>query len=145
MYCKNCSYELKGMEKYCPNCGKKVNYQLDDNALTIKDESPKSLDQARTTSITLGIISMIGIFFGILAPISFVLSLIGLFLAIKVSRKVSNPAGIILNAISLFISTIMTIFIAIVFYLIVTGVDTIPNLIDEYLPHNETYGEIDKF
>lgn len=145
MYCKNCSYRLVGTERYCPNCGEKVNFSYAEIEKPKKEENKPSLENVRTSSITLGIISLIGIFFGIFAPISLILSIIGLVLAIRSSKNNTNTAGLILNAISLFLSLIITAFIAFVVYVIVTEAGNIPDNFNEYMPNNIVYQEENKF
>ena len=102
MYCENCGTKLNGNEDYCFRCGRainKVNSSLADS---------NSNDGMKNASIVLGIISLVGIFFIIFCPISLILSLIGLILSIKANKMVNNVAGIVINAIGLFISSVIT-------------------------------------
>ena len=124
MKCNFCGTELKGYEKYCHNCGSKVN----DEVITV-DEFHKSTEGARSGSIVLGIVSLVGVFLFIFSPISLILSIIGLVLAIKSNNNVKNPTGIILNSISLFLSVVATAIICLIIYFgifaINTGIDNI--------------------
>lgn len=144
MYCKNCSYRLVGTERYCPNCGDKVNFSYDE-INNKSDESNKSTESIRSSSITLGIISLVGVFLGVFAPVSLILSVIGLVFAIKSSKKVTNTAGIILNAISLFLSLIITAFIALVIYFIAVEAGSIPDNFNDYIPDSVIERNIDNF
>ncbi len=107
MYCDNCHNSLMGNEIYCPKCGRRVNNELMNSEM-------KSTESARSTSIVLGIISIFCIFFGIFIPVALVLSIIGLVLAIKSNSNVKNTPGIVINAITLFISAIFTLIIALI-------------------------------
>ena len=140
MYCSKCNASLKGNENYCSYCGNKINPSFND--YEVLNNENKSIENRRTASIALGIISLCGIFFVVFSPISLILSIIGLFLAIKSSKNVKNTPGIILNAVSIFISFIITLFIvlAILFtFNIIKDID-----IDEYIPNtqeSELYGD----
>ena len=130
MYCSNCASKLTGSEKYCPNCGNKIN----DN---IKKQEYHSTEGIRTASIILGIIAAGGLSMLLFAPISLILSIIGLILAIKSSHNSKNLAGIIINSISLFISLIITLFITFVAIFLVKNIAKLP----DYLNSISSYGE----
>ena len=140
MCCQKCSQILTGNEKYCPQCGKKINYSSDYQAITIKEKN--STENMRSASIALGIISLIGLSLFIFSPISLILSLIGLIFAIKANK---NTAGIILNAISLFLAVIITIFIGLILYFIITESRNLPDILNDYYQQNEAYSEANKF
>ena len=105
MNCDKCNCKLSGYMNYCPNCGKRIN-----NEVILASDIDRSFENKRVASIVLGIISLLGVSILIFAPVSFILSFIGLILAIIVNKNVRNSAGIILNAISLFLSAIICIF-----------------------------------
>ena len=142
MYCSNCGNRLMGYEKYCSNCGHIIdesnnnfNYNVNNN----NNDNYKSTEGSRNTSIILGGISLGGVILGIFAPISLILSIIGLILAIKSNKNSKNTIGIILNAISLFISFIITSFIILIIWLMV---DTSQGIYDNYWPNiTNTYHE----
>ncbi len=145
MYCQSCGTKINEGENYCYNCGKPVNEVkvINEPSTTNKNEG------TRTASIVLGILSLVGTFIAIFAPIALILSIIGLVLAIKANKVYKNPAGIILNAIGLFFSFIITSIIALIIifsYNIIKndlgnlGNFNISNYIQEY---QEEYG--DKF
>ena len=113
MYCNKCGNKLMGSEKYCPNCGNR----MDNNVTEVREI--KSTESSRSASIILGGISLGGVFMGIFAPIALILSIIGLVLAIKSNKNVKNTVGIVLNAIGLFLSLIITTIIALVIYFMV--------------------------
>ena len=124
MYCSNCGKSLNGSEKYCPNCGKEVT----NNQAYYGDEIGDT-SSGKTPSIILGILGNLGAVLVIFSPISFILSLIGLIIAIRVSKKVNNTAGIILNAIGLFLSLI-SLAVVIFFFWLVINVSDIDNYND---------------
>ena len=126
MYCNNCGNKLMGSEKYCPNCG----HVIQDNVKDVYDNSTKSTEGSRSASIVLGGLSLGGVFFGIFAPISLILSFIGLVLAIKSNRNVKNTLGIVLNSVGLFLSFLITIFIILILNIIV---NTSSGIYDEYI------------
>ena len=132
MYCHNCNNRLYGTENYCPNCGvslKEENKAIVDNSNTVDN----STEGSRSASIVLGGLSLGGVFLGIFAPISLILSIIGLVLAIKANKNVKNTIGIVLNGIGLFLSALITIFIILVIYFAIqVGTNTIPDIIDTY-------------
>ena len=143
MYCDKCNTRLMGNENYCSYCGNKINKEFVNNYET--KEVVKSTENSRSASIGLGIISLCGVlFFGIFAPISFILSIVGLMLAIKASRNVKNTPGIILNAISLFLSFILTVIISLILVFSFNIIkdawnDEIkPSIYNEY---NDNYGD----
>ena len=112
MYCQDCGSKIKGNENFCPNCGFKINNQVE----VISNTIDKTTENRRVASIVLGIISLCGVFFWIFAPIALVISIIGLILAIIANRKVNNSTGIVLNAVGLFLSFVITA----VFVLLIT-------------------------
>ena len=143
MYCSNCGKELNQNDRYCANCGTKI-----DNIVDISTEVnvSKSAEGSRTASIVLGILSLVGIFIAIFAPISVVLSIIGLILAIKANKVYKNTAGIVLNSIGLLLSFIITSIIALI---IMFSYDIIKNNFNNFNIHEyiEEYQEesSDKF
>lgn len=110
MNCKSCGSKLNGTENYCANCGARINNDI----ISIDDNLNRSIENKRVASLVLGIVSISLLFVGIFAPISLILAIIGLILAIIAGRKVKNTAGIILNAISLLLSLIVTLIIALI-------------------------------
>ena len=139
MYCSNCGNKINDDENYCANCGKVAN---EHKPITIDNNN----EGARSASIVLGILSLIGIFIFIFAPISLILSIIGLILAIKASKVYKNTAGIVINAIGLIFSFIITSIIALIIYF---SYDVIKNQINNLNIGNyiEEYEEVysDKF
>ena len=137
MYCNKCGFYLNGTEKYCPNCGTH-------NDIVNVDTS-KSTENSRTASIVLGGLSLGGIFLVIFAPVSLILSIIGLIFAIKSNK---NTLGIILNVIGLFLSFILTAVFALMIYFVVdeinNGTDDYRKAIDRYIEEQmgeNTYSE----
>lgn len=128
MYCDRCGNRLMGYEKYCPNCGNTIKDNVKDIDIA-NDNMNKSTESNRSTSIVLGGLSLGGVFLGIFAPISLILSIIGLVLAIKSNKNSKNTIGIVLNGIGLFLSFIITGFIILVIYFVV---NTSNGVIDEY-------------
>ena len=140
MYCNNCGGSINGFEKYCPNCGKLIsNTFLEDKSIN------KSTENARTASIVLGGLSLGGIFLVIFAPVSLILSIIGLILGIKSNKYYKNTIGIVLNSIGLFLSFILTGIFALMIYFVVdeinNGQDDYRKVIDRYI--EEQMGEND--
>ena len=129
MYCSNCGAKFNEEENYCANCGKLIN---EHKPITIGNNN----EGARSASIVLGILSLVGIFIFIFAPISLILSIIGLILAIKSSKTYKNTAGIVINAISLFLSCIITAIIALIimfsYNIIKNDFGNIGNYIERY-------------
>ena len=105
MYCSECGKKLNGNENYCPECGKKRELEVVETNSSVSNTSS---DNYRTTSIVLGIISLVGVLLVVFSPVSLILSIIGLVLAIKANKTVENVAGIILNGVGLFLSFIIT-------------------------------------
>ena len=131
MYCSSCGSKLNQDENYCANCGKLIN-----ESKPITMDNNKNSEGIRSASIVVGILSLVGIFILIFAPISLILSIIGLILAIKSNKTYKNTAGIIINAIGLFISFIITSIIALLIMLsydiIKNDFGNIGNYIEEY-------------
>ena len=131
MYCSNCGTKINEDENYCANCGKVVN---EHKPITVGN----NIEGARTASLVLGILSLVGGFIVIFAPVSLILSIIGLILAIKANKVYKNTAGIIINAIGLFFSFVITSIIALIIYFSYDiikndiGNFNIGNYIDEY-------------
>ena len=120
MYCDKCGNRLMGYEKYCSNCGHMIGNNDDNNENKVTDNyNNKSTDGSRSTSIILGGLSLGGVFLGIFAPVSLILSIIGFVLAIRANKNANNTIGIVLNGISLFLSVIITAFIALVIYFMI--------------------------
>ncbi len=127
MYCDRCGNRLMGYEKYCPNCGNIIGEK--EEVKVVNDNVNKSTEGNRSTSIVLGGLSLGGVFLGIFAPISLILSIIGLILAIRSNKNSKNTIGIVLNGIGLFLSFIITGFIALIIYFLV---NTSNGIIDDY-------------
>ena len=136
MYCQECGFTLTGSEKYCPNCGCKLNQVY----ASFSNEIDRTTENNRTASLVLGIVSLCTIFIGIFAPIGLILALIGLVLAIKVNKKMPNTPSIIINAIGLFLTAIITIIITLI---IIFSYNAISDIWDnKYIPeYNENYGD----
>lgn len=125
MYCIKCGNKLVGNELYCTKCGEKVNSNVE---VTVNKKSNSS---KKTASIVLGILSLAGTFLIIFAPIAFILSIIGLILAIIANKKEDNVMGIILNSIGLLISLFLSVIIILFFsFAINTSYDAITNYIN---------------
>ena len=105
MYCSDCRKKLNGNENYCPECGKKRELEVIETNSSVSNTSS---DNYRTTSIVLGIISLVGVLLVVFSPVSLILSIIGLVLAIKANKNVENVVGIVLNGVGLFLSFIIT-------------------------------------
>ena len=120
MKCNNCGTTLNGNEKYCFNCGFMV-----DKVQNVPSNNPSNnvvsseVNGKKTASIVLGIVSLVGVFLFIFAPISLVLSIIGLIFGIKAKKEINNVAGIVINAIGLFLSFIVTLIIVFIIYIFV--------------------------
>ena len=93
MYCNNCGNKLMGSERYCPNCG----HVIQDNVKDVYDNSTRSTEGSRSASIVLGGLSLGGVFFGIFAPISLILSSVGLFLSFLITIFIILILNIIVN------------------------------------------------
>ena len=104
MYCEKCKNMVSNDYNYCPECGSKL---VNQSVFTEPDINPIT-ENNRTLSLTLGIISLIGLSLFVFAPISLILSIIGLIFAIRANRFVKNTASIIINAISLCLSFLIT-------------------------------------
>ena len=133
MNCSKCNTKLNGNENYCPNCGIEIKKQ--------NNPKPQVSNGKKTASIVLGIISLVGIFLLIFSPISFILSLIGLIIGIIANKEVSNVPGIVLNAISLFLSLIVTAIIAVIVMIIIN----VRKNVDARDNHNFDLGDISSF
>ena len=133
MTCRNCNHTLKGEEKYCPNCGCRTE---NNEAITI-DNGHHSTENFRLASVILGILSL-GFF--IFAPVSLILSVIGLVFAIKSHKNSNNTVGIVLNAVSLFLASIITM----IFMLFINlTIDVIKDVSHEYNNYIEEYNHGD--
>ena len=133
MYCSSCGNKLEDNSKFCPKCG----HEMNNNVKTYESEVDKSIEGKRTASIVLGILSLVGVFILVFAPISFVLAIIGLILAIKSNKVVKNTAGIVMNAIGLFLSFIIVSILALIiifsYNIIRTGPVDYGNVIDNFI------------
>ena len=145
MYCDNCGTRLTGNENYCFNCGKMVNKVSNSNVdkvnISTVNNSNNLNTGTKTASIVLGIISLVGILLFIFSPISLILSLIGLILGIKANRVSDNVAGIVINAIGLFLSLIIT---SIIIFLIYIAVNMGNNIDLSKIPWNEYISEYEE-
>ena len=135
MFCSSCGHKIDNDIRFCPNCGQKVS---ENNINTSYENNiDKSIEGKRTASIVLGILSLVGVFIMIFAPISFILAIIGLILAIRANKVVKNTVGIVLNAIGLFLSFIIIAIIALVlifsYNIIRNGPVDYGNFIDNYI------------
>ena len=133
MYCHKCGANMLETDKYCSNCGEKV---LDNRPIGINN----STENFRTASIVLGGLALGGVVLLIFAPISLILAIIGLILAIKSNRNAKNTVGIVLNGISLFFAFILTA----IFILFVNIVISVINE-NDYFPEFENIIENNRF
>ena len=123
MECPNCKSKLRDSDKYCSECGVKVNKEL----IAPTDASTENI---RSASVLLGIMSIVGVCLFIFGPISLILSIIGLIFALKSNKHVKNTPGIILNGIALLLSFVVT---AIIAFFIAICIDMIDDFeFDEY-------------
>lgn len=105
MYCSNCGTKNEG-NKFCVKCGNKLNVVSSNNTndnVSVKKET----SGLKTASIILGILGIVGALVVIFAPVSLILTIIGLILGIVATKKVKNVSGIVLNSVGLFLSIIM--------------------------------------
>lgn len=141
MYCNNCGNQVAEGTQFCPKCGQRINGQT---PIAYVNDEAKSVEGKRTASIVLGCLSLFGVFVLFLAPISFVLSIIGLIIGIKANKVVKNTAGIILNAIGLFLSFIIIAILALIimfsYNFIRYGTDEYGNIINNFI---EEYSNVD--
>ena len=153
MNCINCGEKVEAKNNYCPNCGHKISENVTPKVETYVD---KTIENNRTASIVLGIISIAGVLLVVFSPISLILSVIGLILAIKSNKSINNTAGIILNGISLFLSFVATAIIIFIFIIAINvskyGIDNLDNIsefiegkVGEYYPsetsEEDNYGD----
>ena len=89
MYCGKCGEKIMPNDEFCPKCGHKVPGAKE--AITEENQN----NGAKTASIILGIISLVGVFFIVLAPVSLILAIIGLILGIKANGIYNNTSGVI--------------------------------------------------
>ena len=131
MYCNNCSTKLLGTEKYCPSCGILLKKG---SGMTIITDEDRKIENKRIASIVLGIIALAGLGFFLFAPVSLILSIIGLVLAIKVNKVVRNTPSIIMNSVAIFISFCITSLIIFVISVMIGIIKTAPDYlnIDEF-------------
>ena len=142
MFCKSCGSKLMGSEKYCPNCGAVTN-----EAIQEVNPVDSGVEKKRVASIVLGIIALCGLPFLLLSPISLILSIIGLVLAIRANKQIKNAAGIVLNAIGLFISSIITMLIILALLVTVNLIkngpgdytNTINEFVEKYQSNNHNF------
>ena len=143
MYCHNCKGNLTGVEKYCPNCGTLVNRPIN------IDNSNGSTENYRVASIVLGGLSIGGVVLFIFAPISLILSIIGLVLALKANKNSKNTAGLVLNGVGLFLSFVITSIIALLVYITIDvikyGTDEYGNRIYDYIEEQRITTEDNRF
>lgn len=133
MKCKNCGNEINKNSKFCSECGEKVS-EIEEVSGEVeeKKEEPVKKDGNRTASIVIGIIALVGDILIIFFPVSFVLSIIGLILAIIACKEVKNVAGIVLNSIALVLSILLISFtISLVPKFINNGISKIMDLFSE--------------
>lgn len=149
MYCNNCGKKLNGSEKYCPECGKKQEPEV---ISAVDNTTSGSTENYRSTSIALGIIAIVGVLLVIFSPVSLILSIIGLILAIKSHKNNDNIPGLVLNGVGLFLSFIITgimiFIIAIVINVSKYGITDIGEYLEEkfeeitpYETNEEYYGD----
>lgn len=144
MFCSHCGEKVVEGNQFCTKCGERITNQMPTTYVSNED---KSVEGKRTASIVLGCLSLFGVFVLFLAPISFILSIIGLILGIKANKAVKNTAGIVLNAVSLFLSFILVCIIALLL-LFTTSIirngpvdygNVIDNFIEEYSTNNHDF------
>ena len=144
MYCENCGKKLNENGNYCANCGEKIN-----NLSILNEKNSESTENIRIASIVLGGLSLGGALLFILAPVSFILGIIGLILAIKSHRNGNNVVGIVLNAIGIFLSIIILGIISLMIRVTVNaikyGTDWYDNNIYDYLERQYETGREDKY
>ena len=86
MYCTSCGKQVDVNSSFCTGCGARI------SVANVQEDSGK-----KVASIVLGCIGIFGALQVIFAPISLILTIVGLILGVMASRKESNVAGIILN------------------------------------------------
>lgn len=139
MYCVSCGTERRQNSAYCSNCGRK--FEVDTN-ISSNNVDNKNTDN-EVASIVLGVLGIAGSILIVFAPVAFILSLIGLIVAIINKKKKRSTAGIVLSSIGLFLSIVVLTIIIIIFNIIVNTVvdntDNGENLYDKYREYAEKF------
>lgn len=110
MFCINCGNKFSNNDKFCTNCGVKL-----ETINNVKKEFNNNDNGLKIASIVLGSIGIGGAFLIIFAPVSLILSIIGLVLGLCALKKGSNVLGILLSSIGLVISLIVTVIMLLIF------------------------------
>lgn len=137
MYCIDCGNKLNENDKFCTKCGgmvsKGVN-KIDGNSVSAKNDSGMKI-----ASIVLGSVGILGSLMFIFAPISLVLSIIGLILGLCALKKGSNVPGILLSSIGLVLSLVVTIILVIMFFMMFEN-GNVDNYYNDYYEDYYNYG-----
>ena len=104
MYCINCGNKIGEGDKYCIRCGNTISI---DNGVSNNTTEKKDYSGKKIASIILGSLSIGFSMLIVFAPISLIMSIIGLILSFVVIKNEKNVIGIILNSIGLLISFCM--------------------------------------
>ena len=154
MYCSNCGTKIvNDNDKYCTNCGTKLdksNSQTNDNNQNNITNNINNNNWLKIASIILGSLSIAGSLLIIFAPISFILSIIGLILTIYSLKKDKNLPGILTNSIGLVLSIIVNIVLIIIIMNIFgtvsdKGINWVQDFYNEHWNNSNEDHYIDKF
>ena len=159
MFCKNCGKQLNQGEKFCVNCGNKINIDNEIMPSTINlnntniqssnninnvglnvgnNVNEKKKETLGTISMVIGIISLVLSFFVniLILPVAIVGLILGIINKVKKGKKIS---GIILNSISILISIVIMLLIAVIFNGVISLFQT-PEFKDAF---SDLYNELD--
>ena len=139
MYCGNCGSKNEN-NKYCTNCGHELEKTNNQNI----DLNIKEINIYKIISIVLGVLGIAGASVIVFSPISLVLSIVGLIIAVIGSRKSKNVLGIILNAIGTILSVISIIIVSMLIRVAIIGINNLINEISSY-NYSENYNINDFF
>lgn len=122
MYCSNCGEKIIENNTFCTSCGNRYHIVVD------KKDSGKKI-----ASIVLGCIGTFLALQFVFAPISLILTIIGLIIGIIASKRENNTLGIIVNVIGLILSILcICVFMLIIIIFRYDGYN------DDY--YNDMYG-----
>lgn len=109
MYCTNCGNKIDNKnDNFCTNCGVRLE-KLDNDLANVSSVSSNNVNGINIVAIILGVLGIMGSLTFVFAPMSLILSIIGLVLGFSILKKEKNFIPLLITSIGTVLSLIVTV------------------------------------
>ena len=123
MYCTNCGNKIDNQnDNFCTNCGVRLD-NFDNDMKNVNTVSSNNVSGIKIGAIILGVLGIMGSLMFVFAPISLILSIIGLVLGFSVFKKEKNFIPLLITSIGTVFSLIVTVILVVLCINIIKSVN----------------------